>query len=76
MRMSNHRLYLRLTQFNKQPSLTVKNPHLQLVKIDHVISVYLSLTGKTVQLVYVIEPLRVQYGINLHERVLKRIKIA
>ena len=28
------------------------------------------------QLVWVIEPLRVQYGINLHECVLKRIKIA
>ena len=27
-----------------------KNPRLQLVKIDHVISVYLSLTGKTVRL--------------------------
>ena len=33
---------------NKQPLFTVKNPPLQLVKIDHAISVYLSLTGKTV----------------------------
>ena len=33
-----------------QPSFTVKNPRLQLVKTDHVISVYQSLTGKTVRL--------------------------
>ena len=31
-------------------SFTVKIPHLQLVKIDHVISVDLSLTGKTARL--------------------------
>ena len=35
--------------FNKQPSFTVKNPCLQLVKIDHMISVYLSVTGTVVQ---------------------------
>ena len=34
--------------FNKQPSFTVKSPRLQLVKIDHVISVYLSLTNTAV----------------------------
>ena len=34
---------------NKQPSFTIKNMRLQLVKIDQVISVYLSLTGKTVR---------------------------
>ena len=33
----------------KQPSFTVKNTRLQLVKIDHVISVYLSVTGTAVQ---------------------------
>ena len=33
-----------LIAFNKQPWFTVKNPRAQLVKIDHVISVYLSLT--------------------------------
>mgnify|MGYP001800539130 CR=1 FL=1 len=38
-----------LSEFNKQPSFTVKNPRLQLVKIDHVISVYLSVTGTAVQ---------------------------
>ena len=38
-----------LIVFNKQPSFTVKNPHLQLVKIDLVISVYLSVTGTTMQ---------------------------
>ena len=32
---------------NKQSSFTVKNPRGQLVKIDHVILVYLSLTGTT-----------------------------
>ena len=32
-----------LLHFNNQPSFTVKNPRLQLVKIDHVISVYLLL---------------------------------
>ena len=36
--------------FNKLPSFTVKEPCAQLVKIDRVISVYLSLTGKTVWL--------------------------
>ena len=35
--------------FNKQPSFTVKDPCLQLVKIDHVISVYLSVTGTAMQ---------------------------
>ena len=34
--------------FKKQLSFTVKNPRLQLVKIDPVISVYLSLTDKAV----------------------------
>ena len=38
------------SSFNKHPSLTVKNLRLQLVKMDHVILVYLSLTGKTVRL--------------------------
>ena len=31
---------------NKQLSFTVKNPRLELVKIDHVILVYVSLTSK------------------------------
>ena len=35
--------------FDKPSLLTVKNPRLQLVKIDHVILGYLSLTGKTVR---------------------------
>ena len=34
-------IVLCLTSFNKQPSFTVQNPRLQLVKIDYVISVYL-----------------------------------
>ena len=38
-----------LNAINKQPSFTVKNPRLQLVKTGHVISGYLSLTGKTVR---------------------------
>ena len=36
--------------FNKQPSFTGKIPRLQLVKIDHVFSVYLSLTDETMRL--------------------------
>ena len=35
-------------KFYKQPSFTVKNPRRQLVKIYHVISVYLSLTDTAV----------------------------
>ena len=43
-------VFIVLNYINKRPSFTVKNPHLQLVRIDHVISVYLPLTGKTVRL--------------------------
>ena len=39
-----------VSHFNKQLLFTLSNPRLQLVKINHVISVYLSLTGKTVRL--------------------------
>ena len=40
-------IIIMLILINKQPSITVKNPCLQLVRIDHVISVYLSLISKT-----------------------------
>ena len=39
-----------LNSINKQLSFIVKIPRLQLFKIDHVISVYLSLVGKIVRL--------------------------
>ena len=43
-------IYCTLTTFNMQSLFTVKNPHLQLAKIDHVILCYLSLTSKTMWL--------------------------